>query len=178
RKLAALIVIGPDAVDDLGAELLQAMDTFAVTFDLFDREMASEDYLQTRGNWASVVLPAASAYEKAATFTNTCGDLQLLNKAGDITGIKSDFEIIVRIAERMGADVHKLVPFGSGVRADMGQTRGAQSGEADRHSVWLAANNLVPRLSPLDPMAILDESQRLVPGYGFSRLNLLAANDD
>jgi NADH-quinone oxidoreductase chain G len=178
RKLAALIVIGPDAVDDLGVELLQAMDTFAVTFDLFDRAMASDDYLQTRGNWASVVLPAASAYEKAGTFTNTCGDLQLLKKAGDITGIKSDFEIIVRIAERMGADVHKLVPFGSGVRADMGQTRGAQSGEADRHSVWLAANNLTPRLSPLDPMAILDEIQRLVPGYEVSRLGLLAGNDE
>jgi len=178
RKLAALIVIGPDAVDDLGAELLETMDTYAVTFDLFDREMASEDYLPTRGNWASVVLPAASAYEKAGTFTNTCGDLQLLKKAGDITGIKSDFEIIVRIAERMGADVHKLVPFGSGVRADMGQTRGAQSGEADRHSVWLAANNLTPRLSPLDPMAILDEIQRLVPGYEVSRLGLLAGNDE
>jgi NADH-quinone oxidoreductase subunit G len=76
----------------------------------------------------------------------------------------------------MGADVRKLVPFGSGVRADMGQTRGAQSGEADRHSVWLAANNLEPRLSPLDPMAILDEIQRLVPGYDVSRLGLLAGN--
>ncbi len=116
-----------------------------------------------------MVLPAASAYEKSGTFTNTCGDLQLLKKAGDITGIKSDFEIIVRVAERMGAEVRKLVPFGSGVRADMGQTRGAQSGEADRHSVWLAANNLEPRLSPFDPYAMLDEIQRLVPGYEFSR---------
>ena len=47
----------------------------------------------------------------------------------------------------------------------MGQTRGAQSGEADRHAVWLAANNLEPKLSPFDPFAILDEIQRLVPGY-------------
>jgi len=78
----------------------------------------------------------------------------------------------------MGADIHKLVPFGGGVRADMGQTRGAQSGEADRHSVWLAANNLEPRLSPFDSMAILDEIQRLVPGYQFSRLNLLAGGDE
>jgi len=69
------------------------------------------------------------------------------------------------------------VPFGEGVRADMGQTRGAQSGEADRHSVWLAANDLQPRLSPFDPMAILDEIQQLVPGYEFSRLNLLAGSD-
>jgi NADH-quinone oxidoreductase subunit G len=76
----------------------------------------------------------------------------------------------------MGADIRKLVPFGGGVHADMGQTRGAQSGEADRHSVWLAANNLEPRLSPFDSMAILDEIQRLVPGYEFSRLNLLAGD--
>ncbi|MGH9565430.1 MAG: NADH-quinone oxidoreductase, partial [Candidatus Angelobacter sp.] len=92
-------------------------------------------------------------------------------------GVKTDFEIMVRLAERMGAEVRKLVPFGGSVRADMGQTRGAQSGEADRHSVWLAANNLQPRLSPFDPMAILDEIQRLVPGYEISRLNLLAGNE-
>jgi NADH-quinone oxidoreductase subunit G len=59
----------------------------------------------------------------------------------------------------------------------MGQTRGAQSGEADRHSIWLAANNLESRLSPFDNMAILDEIQRLVPGYEFSRLSLLAGNE-
>ena len=177
RRLGALIVVGPDAPDDLGLELLEASDTFIVTLELFQEQTAQGTYTSPQRNWASVVLPAASAYEKSGTFTNTCGDLQLLKKAGDITGIKSDFEIIVRIAERMGADVHKLVPFGQGIRADMGQTRGAQSGEADRHSVWLAANSLEPRLSPFDPMAILDEIQRLVPGYDLSRLNLLAGND-
>jgi NADH-quinone oxidoreductase subunit G len=59
----------------------------------------------------------------------------------------------------------------------MGQTRGAQSGEADRHAVWLTANNLEPRLSPFDPMAILDEINRLVPGYSLLRLQLLSGND-
>jgi NADH-quinone oxidoreductase subunit G len=59
----------------------------------------------------------------------------------------------------------------------MGQTRGAQSGEADRHSVWLTANNMETRFSPFDPYAMLDEIQRLVPGYEFSRLGLLAGND-
>jgi NADH-quinone oxidoreductase subunit G len=91
--------------------------------------------------------------------------------------VRSDFELIVRIADKMGADVRKLVPFGAGVRADMGQTRGAQSGEADRHAVWLTANNLEPRLSPFDPSAILDEIQRLVPGYNLLRLQLLSGND-
>jgi len=33
-------------------------------------------------------------------------------------------------------------------------------------------------MSPFDPMAILDEIQRLVPGYDVSRMNLLAGNDE
>ena len=86
--------------------------------------------------------------------------------------------MIVRIADAMGFDVRKLVPFGGAMRADMGQSRGAQSGEADRHAVWLEANGLEPKVSPFDPMAILDEIQRLVPGYEVSRLNLLAGNDE
>jgi NADH-quinone oxidoreductase subunit G len=78
----------------------------------------------------------------------------------------------------MGAAPKTLVPFGKGVRADFGQSRGAQSGEADRHAVWLAANHLEPKLSPFDPFAIFDEIQRLVPAYNVPRLNLLAGNDE
>ena len=60
----------------------------------------------------------------------------------------------------------------------MGQTRGAQAGEADRHAIWLTANNLEPRLSPFDPAAILDEIQRTVPGYDkLLRLQFLSGND-
>jgi NADH-quinone oxidoreductase subunit G len=69
----------------------------------------------------------------------------------------------------MGVDVKTLVPFGKGgVTADLGQSRGAQAGEADRHAVWLAANNLEPKLSPFDPLAVLDEIARLVPGYAWT----------
>jgi NADH-quinone oxidoreductase subunit G len=100
-----------------------------------------------------------------------------VKKAGEVSGSKSDFEMIVRIADAMGADVHKLVPFGRGAAADMGQSRGAQSGEADRHAVWLEAHGLEPKMSPFDPTAILDEIQRLVPGYEVSRMNLVAGND-
>ena len=126
---------------------------------------------------ADVILPAANAYEKSGTFTNTCGDLQLVQKAGEIAGAKSDFEMTVRIADAMGFDVRKLVPFSRGTQADMGQSRGAQSGEADRHGVWLEAQGLELKMSPFDPTAILDEIQRLVPGYAVSRGNLLAGND-
>jgi len=132
---------------------------------------------------ADVVLPAANLYEKAGSVTNHYGDLQQVNKAGDRAGVRSDFEMIVRVADKMEAHIPTLVPFGKGLRAgglrsDMGQTRGAQSGEADRHAVWLTAQNLEPRLSPFDPFAILDEIQRLVPGYkDVLRLQLLSGND-
>jgi len=130
---------------------------------------------------ADVVLPVANAYEKSGTMTNTCGDLQMVKKAGEFSGVRSDFECIVRIANTMGYDVHKLVPFGlggQGTRADMGQSRGAQSGESDRHAVWLASHNLEPKMSPTDPTAMLDEIQRLVPGYDISRLGILAGQDE
>jgi NADH-quinone oxidoreductase subunit G len=168
-RLAALYVVGANPVADYSFDPAALENIFIVVQELFLTETAS---------LAEVVLPAASAYEKAGTFTNTCGDLQVLKKAGDVAGVRSDFEIIVRVAERLGTHIPALVPFAKGVRADMGQSRGAQSGEADRHAVWLSANNLESRLSPFDPFAILDEIQRLVPGYEFSRINLLAGNDE
>jgi NADH-quinone oxidoreductase subunit G len=168
-KLKALYVVGSNPIARTGIDPFAFSKSFLVVQDMFLTETAMI---------ADVVLPAANAYEKSGSVTNTCGDVQLLKKAGEISGTKSDFEMIVRIADAMGHDVHKLVPFGGGTRADMGQSRGAQSGEADRHAVWLEMQGLEPKLSPLDPMAILDEIQRLVPGYDFSRINLLAGNSE
>ena len=168
-KLKALYVVGSNPVGRANIDPFTFSKSFVVVQDMFLTETAVI---------ADVVLPAGNAYEKAGTMTNTCGDLQLVKKAGEISGTKPDFEMIVRIADAMGFDIHKLVPFGGGVRADMGQSRGAQSGEADRHAVWLENQGLEPKLSPLDPMAILDEIQRLVPGYDFSRANLLAGNSE
>src|SRR5436305_14048289 len=83
--------------------------------------VVQEMFLTETAAMADVVLPARSAYEKAGTFTNTYGDLQLLKVAGDFVGTKSDFEMIVRIADRMGHPVERLVPVGSGTRVDFGQ---------------------------------------------------------
>ena len=165
--LGAVYVVGSNPVGRLKIDPFAFSKAFVVVEDMFLTETAI---------MADVVLPAANAYEKSGTFTNTCGDVQLLKKAGEVAGTKSDFEMIVRIADAMGFNVRKLVPFGGSTRADMGQSRGAQSGEADRHALWLEAHGLEPKLSPFDPMAILDEIQRLVPGYDVSRMNLLAGN--
>ena len=167
-ELSALYVVGANPIARYGIDASALERTFVIVQDMFLTETAL---------LADVVLPTANLYEKSGTVTNTYGDQQLVKKAGDRAGVRTDFELIVRLADTMGADPKKLVPFGRGVHADMGQTRGAQSGEADRHAVWLAAQHLEPKLSPFDPFAILDEIQRLVPGYQVSRLELLAGND-
>jgi NADH-quinone oxidoreductase subunit G len=168
-ELGALLVVGADPVAKLGATQEALKKTFVIVADIFLTETAA---------LADVVLPAASLYEKSGTVTNTFGDVQLVRKAADRAGVKPEFEILVRLAGAMGVDVKTLVPFGKGgVTADFGQSRGAQSGEADRHAVWLAANNLEPKLSPFDPLAVLDEITRLVPGYALDRMNLLSGND-
>jgi NADH-quinone oxidoreductase subunit G len=168
-RIKAMYIVGSNPIARYGLDAFVLSKPFVVVQDMFLTETAVP---------ADVVLPAACAYEKSGTFTNTCGDLQMLRKTGDLEGTKTDFEIIVRIADRIGYDLHRLVPFGHPLRADMGQSRGAQSGEADRHAVWLERHGLEPKLSPFDPLAMLDEIQRLVPGYDISRLNLAAGNDE
>ncbi len=167
-ELSALYVVGSNPVARYSVDPAALKNTFVVVQEMFLTETAA---------LADVILPAANLYEKSGSATNSYGDLQQVKKAGDRAGVRTDFEMIVRIADKMGAEMRKLVPFGKGLRADMGQSRGAQSGEADRHAVWLTANNLEPKLSPFDSYAILDEIQRLVPGYNLLRLQLLSGND-
>jgi NADH-quinone oxidoreductase subunit G len=168
-KMGAMLIVGANPVAKLEVDAKTLKKTFIIVQDLFLTETAA---------LADVVFPAASLYEKTGTVTNTFGDVQLVKKAADRAGVKPDFEILVRLAGAMGVDVKTLVPFGKGgVTADLGQSRGAQAGEADRHAVWLEANNLEPKLSPFDPLALLDEIERLVPGYTLDRINLFGGND-
>ena len=167
-ELAALLVVGANPLSKASKKSAGLKSAYLVVQDLFLTETAA---------LADVVLPAASLYEKSGTITNTYGDVQLVKKAADRAGVKPDFEILVRLADAMDADVKALVPFGKGgVTGDLGQSRGAQAGEADQHAVWLAANNLEPRLSPFDPLAVLDEIARLVPGYLLDRIALFSGN--
>jgi NADH-quinone oxidoreductase subunit G len=168
-ELGALLIVGANPAKRAGLNPDALKSTFLVVQDIFLTETAV---------LADVVLPAASLYEKSGTVTNTFGDVQIVRKAADRPGVKPDFEILVRLAEAMGAPIKSLVPFGrAGTTADLGQSRGAESGEADRHMVWLEANGLEPRLSPFDPFALHDEIERLVPGYAIDRTSLIAGND-
>jgi NADH-quinone oxidoreductase subunit G len=167
--MGAMLIVGANPVTKLGVDDKTLKKTFVIALDMLLTETAA---------LADVVFPSVSLYEKTGTVTNTFGDVQLAKKAADRAGVKSDFEILVRLAGAMDVDVKTLVPFGKGgVTADLGQSRGAQAGEADRHAVWLEANHLEPKLSPFDPLALLDEIMRLVPGYTVDRINLFGGND-
>jgi NADH-quinone oxidoreductase subunit G len=166
--LKALYVVGSNPVARYHIDPFVLRAAFLVVQDLFLTETAQ---------LADVVLPATCAYEKSGTFTNTCGDLQRLRKAADVTGPKSDLEIIARLGRSMDFPIGKLVTRGEGVRADTGQSRGAQSGEVDRQAVWIERQNLEPRLGPYDPNAVLDEVRRVVPGYRSTHVDLAAGKD-
>lgn len=168
-KLRALYVVGSNPARRYKPGLVVSPSTFLVVQDLFLTETAA---------LADVVLPAACAYEKSGTFTNTCGDLQLIKKAGDVAGPKSDLEIMAHLAHKLGYDVRKLSTRGEWLRADLGQSRGVQSGEADRHAVWLRERGLEPQLGGFDPRAVLDEIQELLPGYRLGHARLTSADNE
>ncbi|HEY6342099.1 MAG TPA: NADH-quinone oxidoreductase subunit NuoG [Bryobacteraceae bacterium] len=71
---------------------LASAKAFVVVQDLFLTETARR---------ADIVLPAASAYEKGGTVTNTCGEIQKLRPAIKAMGAKTDLEIIGLIAREM-----------------------------------------------------------------------------
>ena len=86
-KMRALYVVGANPVKTFGisaSDRLGKLD-FLVVQDLFLTETAQR---------ADIFLPAASAYEKNGTMTNTAGEVQLVRKGGDVMGTRSDFDIL------------------------------------------------------------------------------------
>src|SRR3984957_17568108 len=87
-QLKALYVVGANPVKTFGASgaagKLGKLD-FLVVQDMFLTETAQ---------LADIVLPAASAYEKNGTMTNTSGEVQQVRKGGDTMGTRSDFDIL------------------------------------------------------------------------------------
>jgi NADH-quinone oxidoreductase subunit G len=86
-QLRALYVVGANPVKTFRIETkdrLGKLDLLVVQ-DLFLTETAK---------LADIVLPAASAYEKNGTMTNTAGEVQLVRKGGDVMGTRTDFDIL------------------------------------------------------------------------------------
>jgi len=53
-----------------------------------------EMFMTETAKQADVVFPAASAYEKDGTVTNTSGEIQPLHKAAEVMGARSDFDLL------------------------------------------------------------------------------------
>jgi NADH-quinone oxidoreductase subunit G len=86
-SVKALWVVGSNPAQRLearGGDRLGKLELLVVQ-DLFLTETA---------RLADVVLPALSAYEKDGTMTNTTGEVQLVRKAADCMGPRSDFDIL------------------------------------------------------------------------------------
>src|SRR5215475_10396497 len=64
-----------------------------------------EMFMTETAQLADVVFPAASAYEKDGSVTNTSGEIQLLHKAAEVMGTRSDFDLLRILShqlERLG----------------------------------------------------------------------------
>jgi NADH-quinone oxidoreductase subunit G len=59
-----------------------------------DLLIVQEMFLTETAKAADIVLPAASAYEKDGTVTNTSGEIQLLRKGAEVMGPRSDFDLL------------------------------------------------------------------------------------
>ncbi|HWR50057.1 MAG TPA: NADH-quinone oxidoreductase subunit NuoG [Bryobacteraceae bacterium] len=95
--LDALWIVGANPLK--GGRRLASEQAFVVVQDLFMTETAQR---------ADVILPAASAYEKAGTKTNVTGEVQRLKRAMQKLGTKPDLEIFGLIAREMKLDLKAL----------------------------------------------------------------------
>ena len=60
-----------------------------------------ELFLTETAQLADIVFPAASAYEKDGSVTNTAGEIQLLHKAAEVMGARSDFDLLRIVSHQL-----------------------------------------------------------------------------
>jgi len=85
-RLKALYVVGANPLAHFGTLGYGRGKTgLLIVHELFMTETAKQ---------ADIVFPAASAYEKVGTVTNTSGEVQLLHKAAEVMGPRSDFDLL------------------------------------------------------------------------------------
>jgi NADH-quinone oxidoreductase chain G len=85
-KLNALYVVGANPLAHYG--------TLGFGRGKLPLLIVHEMFLTETALQADVVFPAASAYEKDGTVTNTSGEVQLLRKGAEIMGTRTDFELL------------------------------------------------------------------------------------
>jgi NADH-quinone oxidoreductase subunit G len=78
----------------IGANPLLHFGTLGYGRGKLDVLIVHEMFLTETAKVADVVFPAASAYEKDGTVTNTSGEIQLLRKGAEVMGPRSDFDLL------------------------------------------------------------------------------------
>ena len=85
-KLKALYVMGANPLAHFGTpDLGRGKLELLIVHEMFLTETAKV---------ADIVFPAASAYEKDGTVTNTSGEIQMLHKGAEVMGPRSDFDLL------------------------------------------------------------------------------------
>ncbi|PTQ51796.1 MAG: Formate dehydrogenase related protein [Hydrogenibacillus schlegelii] len=99
-KLKAMYIIGEDmSLVDANANYVQA------AFEKLEFMVVQDLFFSKTAQFADVVLPASPSLEKEGTFTNTERRIQRLYRALEPLGeSKPDWEIIMAIANRLGAE--------------------------------------------------------------------------
>ncbi len=92
-KLSALYVVGANPLAHYGTlGFGRGKTQLLIVHELFLTETALQ---------ADIVFPAASAYEKDGSVTNTAGEIQLQHKAGEMMGARTDFDLLRIISHQL-----------------------------------------------------------------------------
>ncbi|MGC1186764.1 MAG: molybdopterin-dependent oxidoreductase [Candidatus Acidiferrales bacterium] len=93
-RLPALYVVGANPVETFG----RAGAARPAGLELL---VVHELFLTETARMADVVLPAACLYEKDGTATNTAGEVQLVRKASELMGPRSDFDLLRLLSHQL-----------------------------------------------------------------------------
>jgi NADH-quinone oxidoreductase subunit G len=85
-RLKALYVVGANPLAHFG--------TLGLGRGQLELLIVHELFLTETAKVADIVFPAASAYEKDGTVTNTSGEIQMLHKGAEVMGPRSDFDLL------------------------------------------------------------------------------------
>jgi len=85
-ELKALYVVGANPFQHFGKPNAgRGLLNFLIVHEMFLTETSKH---------ADIVFPAASAYEKDGSVTNTAGEIQLIHKAAELMGPRTDFDLL------------------------------------------------------------------------------------
>jgi NADH-quinone oxidoreductase subunit G len=91
-ELKALYVVGANPFKHFGKKEGRGKLGLLIVHELFLTETAQQ---------ADIIFPAASAYEKDGSVTNTAGEIQLLHQGAEVMGTRSDFDLLRIISHQL-----------------------------------------------------------------------------